>query len=221
MLRADQMGLRPARTLVARLVRRCDSGAEQASTACAQAVPTAAPGPHPPARGGAPAAEARQGAGCGSSSSSRCSSSSSSSSSGSSSSSSSSSCGSYCCCWCVLTQTLLLQAFEADDESLTLDQLLQAARAAPPPKPPPEPAPATPPHRPTRTVSGERARLCYEASRAANNSVGVGGASPSGGGSDALGLALDPRTLGPQDRVRSSGASPASTVGGSSHSSKC
>ena len=207
MLRAEQMGLRPARTLVARLVRRCDSGAEQASTACAQAVPTAAPGPHPPARGGAPAAEARQGAGC-----------SSSSSSGSSSSSSSSS---YCCCWCVLTQTLLLQAFEADDESLTLDQLLQAARAAPPPKPPPEPAPATPPHRPTRTVSGERARLCYEASRAANNSVGVGGASPSGGGSDALGLALDPRTLGPQDRVRSSGASPASTVGGSSHSSKC
>ena len=116
----------------------------------------------------------------------------------------------------------LVKAFEADDESLTLDQLLQAARAAPPPKPPPEPAPATPPHRPTRTVSGERARLCYEASRAANNSVGVGGAStPSCGGSDALGLALDPRTLGPQDRVRSSGASPASTVGGSSHSSKC
>ena len=140
-----------------------------------------------------------------------------------SSSSSSSSSSSRCCCWCVLTQTLLLQAFEADDESLTLDQLLQAARAAPPPKPPPEPAPATPPPRPTRTVSGERARLCYEASRAANNSVGVGGASPSCGGSDALGLALDPRTLGPQDRVtvRSSGASPASTVGGSSHSSKC
>ena len=115
----------------------------------------------------------------------------------------------------------LVKAFEADDESLTLDQLLQAARAAPPP-PEPAPAPAaTPPPRPTRTVSGERARLCYEASRAANNSVGVGGASPSGGGSDALGLALDPRTLGPQDRVRSSGASPASTVGGSSHSSKC
>jgi hypothetical protein len=106
----------------------------------------------------------------------------------------------------------LVKAFEADDESLTLEQLLQAARAAPPP-PEAAPAPAaTPPPRPTRTVSGERARLCYEASRAANNSVGVGGAS--GGGLDAL----DPRTLGPQDRVRSSVASP---LGEGSHSGKC
>lgn len=105
----------------------------------------------------------------------------------------------------------LVKAFEADDESLTLDQLLQAARAAPPP---PEPA-ATPPPRPTRTVSGERARLCYEASRAANNSVGgASQRSASGGG---LG-ALDPRTLGPQDRVRSSGASP---LCGDSRSGQC
>ena len=96
----------------------------------------------------------------------------------------------------------LVKAYEADDESLTLDQLLQAAKAAPPPA---EAAPAqaaTPPPRPTRTVSGERARLCYEASRAANISVG---ASPTAGGLDAL---VDPRTLGPLDRVRSLGASP-------------
>ena len=97
----------------------------------------------------------------------------------------------------------LVKAYEADDESLTLDQLLQAAKAAPPPaEAAPAPA-ATPPPRPTRTVSGERARLCYEASRAAN--ISVGGASPTAGGLDAL---VDPRTLGPLNRVRSLGASP-------------
>ena len=64
----------------------------------------------------------------------------------------------------------LAKAYEDDDESLTLDQLLKAARAA---SPPPEPAPASPQPRPMRTVSGGRARLCYELSRAANNSVGA------------------------------------------------
>ena len=98
----------------------------------------------------------------------------------------------------------LVKAYEADDESLTLDQLLQAAKAAPPPaEAAPAPA-ATPPPRPMRTVSGERARLCYEASRAANISVGAS-PSPTAGGLDAL---VDPRTLGPLDRVRSLGASP-------------
>ena len=60
MFGSDQMGLRPARALVARLVWCCSSGTEQASTACAQAVPTAASGPHPAARGGATVAQARQ-----------------------------------------------------------------------------------------------------------------------------------------------------------------
>ena len=86
----------------------------------------------------------------------------------------------------------LAKAFEAGDESLTLDQLLQAAGTASPPAEPPEPAPAPTQPRPTRTVSGERARLCYELSRAANNSVPVGRAlGGNAGGTEALDGAAD------------------------------
>jgi len=57
----------------------------------------------------------------------------------------------------------LVKAFEADAESLTLDQLLQAAAAASPPasaEPLEEATEAQP--SPRRTISGERARRAFE-----------------------------------------------------------
>ena len=73
----------------------------------------------------------------------------------------------------------LAKAFAVGDESLTLDQLLKAAGAPSYEEVAPTPAPTPPQSRSRRTVSGDRARLCFERSRAASCSADGGS-----GGSD-------------------------------------